>query len=126
MYVSGRSPNDELPSKPFGMIPDELKYPPIEKELGLRSGFSDKERKFSEYTIMKQNETERAIKEEEGRRLGIDDDAAFYDEGEFLSLISCLACVCVERNCRHHFYFEIKFRSSFLLMLCHFPEFESC
>jgi hypothetical protein len=64
------------------MIPDELKYPPIEKELGLRSGFSDKERKFSEYTIMKQNETERAIKEEEGRKLGVDDDAAFYDEGK--------------------------------------------
>ena len=37
------------------MMPsDELKHPPIEKELGLRSGFTDKERKFSEYTIMKQ------------------------------------------------------------------------
>lgn len=91
------------------MIPDELKYPPIEKELGLRSGFSDKERKFSEYTIMKQNETERAIKEEEGRRLGVDDDAAFYDEGKlkcftniikystpfFVSLFHVCMCVLV-------------------------------
>ena len=78
------------------MIPDELKYPPIEKELGLRSGFSDKERKFSEYTIMKQNETERAIKEEEGRRLGVDDDAAFYDEGKF----SCFTNE-IKHSCLH-------------------------
>ena len=38
----GPPPQDELPQKPFGMIPSELKYPPIEKELGLRTGFSDK------------------------------------------------------------------------------------
>jgi hypothetical protein len=80
----GRSPNDELPQKPFGFIPTsltEFKPPPIEKELGLRSGFSDKERKYSEYTIMKQNETERAIKEE--RHLTVDDEGAFDDEGSF-------------------------------------------
>jgi hypothetical protein len=85
MDYPGRPPPEELPQKPFGLVPTSLadfKPPPIEKELGLRSGFTDKERKYSEYTIMKQNETEKAIKEESRRHLQVDDDGGFDDEGK--------------------------------------------
>ena len=81
----GRPPLEELPQKPFGLVPTsltEFQLPPIEKELGLRSGFTEKERKYSEYTIMKQNETERAIKEEARHHLPIDDDVGFGDDGK--------------------------------------------
>ena len=81
----GKAPIDEIPHKPFGLVPTSLsehKPPPIEKELGLRSVFTDKERKYSEYLIMKQNETEKTIKEESGRRLMVDEDGGFDDEGD--------------------------------------------
>jgi hypothetical protein len=45
MDYPGRPPPEELPQKPFGLVPTslaEFKLPPIEKELGLRSGFTDK------------------------------------------------------------------------------------
>jgi hypothetical protein len=46
----GPPPQDELPQKPFGMVPSELTYPPIEKELGLRAGFSDKVHYLNKYS----------------------------------------------------------------------------
>ena len=45
------------------------------------------ERKFSEYTIMKQAETDRFIKEEDKKKLTLDDDAAFYDEGKIFFIV---------------------------------------
>jgi len=54
---------EELPQKPFGIIPTSLNFVqmPIEKELGLRSGLTDLDRK---YNLVKQQEAENASKDE--------------------------------------------------------------
>jgi len=62
-------------------VPTSLNFRqlPLEKEMGLRTGFTATERKYSEYTIMKQQETERAAKDD---HLGVDD--AFDDDGKMI------------------------------------------
>ncbi len=45
--------------------------------MGLRTGFTATERKYSEYTIMKQEETEKAVRED---YLSVDD--AYDDDGK--------------------------------------------
>ena len=52
----GRPPPEELPQRPFGLIPVLT----AEEEAGARTGLTDKEREFSAHTIQRQAENERA------------------------------------------------------------------
>ncbi len=52
----GRPPADELPQRPFGLLP---RLTP-EAEAGLRTGLTDREREFSAHTIRRQEENEAA------------------------------------------------------------------
>ena len=58
--IPGRPSQDELPSKPFGMIPKELTAAESpaknSSKAGLRTGFTQKEREFSQHTIQRQME----------------------------------------------------------------------
>ncbi|TRY74082.1 hypothetical protein TCAL_01582 [Tigriopus californicus] len=66
----GRPPANELPQKPFGEVP---KLSP-EREIGYRTGFTAKEREFSNHTIQRQNETEKRLQRE------ISSNSVGYDE----------------------------------------------
>eukprot|EP00095_Tigriopus_kingsejongensis_P001945 maker-scaffold1386_size43912-snap-gene-0.6 protein:Tk01945 transcript:maker-scaffold1386_size43912-snap-gene-0.6-mRNA-1 annotation:"conserved hypothetical protein" len=69
----GRPPSIELPQKPFGLLP---KLSP-ELEIGVRTGFTEKEREFSEHTIQRQIETEKRIQREiSNNSVGYDDEGS--------------------------------------------------
>lgn len=65
----GRAPSEELPTKPFGLLTiaqeDELLHKDqkpkewtVAKEAGLRTGFTEREREFSQHAILRQMERE--------------------------------------------------------------------
>ena len=62
MASPGAQPDDEKPQKPFGMIPDIRTLSPRPKpslqELGIRTGFSEREREVSQQAIQRQMELE--------------------------------------------------------------------
>ena len=62
MASPGAQPDDEKPQKPFGMIPDIRTLSPRPKpslqELGIRTGFSEREREVSQQAIRRQMELE--------------------------------------------------------------------
>ena len=67
MDLPGRPPPEELPSRPFGMV----QHLTLEQEVGYRTGFTEKEREFSEHTIQRQIDTEQRLRSEPS-----------FDEGE--------------------------------------------
>ena len=88
--LPGRPPSEELPQKPFGLAA-QLALPPsrhqqqntLEREIGYRTGFSEKEREFSVHAIQRQIETESRARQEPNtsREEDYDGNGKFWECG---------------------------------------------